>query len=117
MLTIHRDQITAMRLANQKRYEDRVLAHLSRCLPSRVVDESTVREMIRFGIERARQYDLTSERDVCKYIDLMFVLGRDFDLKEPWLSVFRHTNDRALFDRRFDEVYDSLFENRKPRSR
>jgi hypothetical protein len=35
--------------------------------------------MVRHGIQRAKVYGIKSRRDVCKYIDLMIVFGRDFD--------------------------------------
>ena len=44
--------------------------------------------MIRYGVERAGSYGIGTERDVCKYIDLMFAFGRDFDKNQdlPWAS-------------------------------
>jgi hypothetical protein len=36
-------------------------------------------EAVHYGTARAATYGMTSERDVCKYVDLMFALGRDFD--------------------------------------
>jgi hypothetical protein len=35
--------------------------------------------MVQHGIKRAAGYGLTARRDVCKYIDLMIVFGRNFD--------------------------------------
>ncbi len=43
------------------------------------VGEADIREIIRDGRERASRHGFRARRDVCKYIDLMIVLGRDFD--------------------------------------
>ena len=70
-----------------KAFEDRVAAHLKRCFPrqSEALGEAKVHEVIHYGIQRAKSYGIIAERDVCKYIDLMIVFGRDFD-KDPQLG-------------------------------
>jgi hypothetical protein len=62
-------------------FENRLALHLHKCFPAECEagGEQKVRETIRYGIERAATYGITAHRDVCKYIDLMFVYGRDFD--------------------------------------
>jgi hypothetical protein len=58
-----------------------MLVHLQKFFPGQcyAAGEERVREIISHGIDRAATYGLTSKRDVCKYIDLMVVFGRDFD--------------------------------------
>jgi hypothetical protein len=81
-------------------FEDRVFVHLNGCFPNqcRQWGEPEVREWIRYGIKQASEYGITAQRDVCKYIDLMFVYGHDFDQDPnlPWASSILH--DRALRD-------------------
>jgi hypothetical protein len=50
--------------------------------------EGGLREFIQYGIRRAAHYGITAKRDVCKYIDVMVVLGRDFDkdARYAWAS-------------------------------
>ena len=71
-----------------RRFEDRMLVHLMKFFPEQchALGEPKLRDTIRYGVQRAKSYQIEAERDVCKYIDLMTVLGRDFDTDEdlPW---------------------------------
>src|SRR5687768_3870557 len=64
--------------ASVERFETSMVVHLNKCFPDqcRALGEPRVRETIRYGIERASVYGITAQRDVCKYIDLMFVFGQ-----------------------------------------
>ena len=86
MLTIRKEQMAVFAEAMIKDFEGRMLAHLREHFPRQYdsAGESEMREMIRYGIGRAATYDIREERDVCKYIDLMVVLGRDFDREVQW---------------------------------
>lgn len=46
-------------------------------------DDGT-REAVEYGLRRAEKYDLTTERSLLMYLDLMFMLCRDFD-RDPLL--------------------------------
>ncbi len=61
-----------------------MIAHLNKVFPeqSKILGEPKLRETIQYGTQRATSYRFISERDVCKYIDLMILFGRDFD-KDP----------------------------------
>jgi hypothetical protein len=71
-----------------RKFEDRMAAHLERCFPAecRALGPDEVRQEIRYGIQRASTYGIDLERDVCRYIDLMFAFGRDFDMdpRQSW---------------------------------
>ena len=88
MFTIRKEQTAAFGPLGKKAFEDRVVAHLKKVFPaqSEALGEPTVRETIQYGTQRAAAYRITSERDVCKYIDLMIFYGRDFDKdpNHPW---------------------------------
>lgn len=88
MLTIRKEQLAAFGLLGEKTFEDRVIAHLKKVFPeqSEPLGESKLRESVQYGKQRAASYKIISERDVCKYIDLMIVYGRDFDKdpNHPW---------------------------------
>ena len=64
-----------------EKFEDWTLAHLRRFFPaqSAALGERGARELIQYGIRRAAHYGFNAKRDVCKYIDLMTIFGRDFD--------------------------------------
>lgn len=84
MLTIRKEQLAVFGPVGKKIFEDKVLAHLKKVFPEKyeALGEPKLRETIQYGTQRATSYRITSERDVCKYIDLMILYGRDFD-KDP----------------------------------
>jgi hypothetical protein len=88
MLTIRKEQMSVFGPLGKKAFEDRMLAHLKKVFPeqSEALREPELRETIQYGTQRAVAYHITSERDVCKYIDLMILYGRDFDKdpNHPW---------------------------------
>ena len=63
-----------------------MVAHLKEFFPAQCerLGEPEVRRWITTGTEKAGSYGIVSERDVCKYIDVMFVHGRNFDTDAPW---------------------------------
>jgi len=109
---VRREQMDAYRTAARRDFEDRVVEHVGRCFPDRLatMGEGGVRELIRFGIQRAAGYGIVAERYVCKFIDLMLVFGLEFDTEQGWameilavqLPQFRKM--RQLFDRALAEV-------------
>lgn len=80
-MRVRSEQINALSQQKVDSFEDRMEQHLLRCFPGEcaALGSEGVRETIRYGIERASSYGIDLERDVCKYIDLMFAFGRDFD--------------------------------------
>jgi hypothetical protein len=117
-MIIRAEQFAALSDAVAKRFEDRVVVHLQKCFPKEcgLWGEPAVRDLIQFGIGRASAYKITTERDICKYIDVMVVFGRDFDRdpRFPWVPVI--LNDRALYEptRRLETLYE---EGRKQHGR
>ena len=89
MLTIRASQIAVFSQLEIEKFQDWMLSHLQRFFPERcgIAGEARLRETIRIGIDRAAAYDLHFRSDVCKYIDLMVVFGRDFDkdARYPWV--------------------------------
>jgi hypothetical protein len=95
-MKLRREQMQAFSRAADRSFEQRMFGHVNRHFPKRCAElgEADVREYIRHGMQRARSYDIVSERDICKYVDLMFVYGRDYDTnpKYPWAAEI--LNDR-----------------------
>lgn len=97
MLTIRREQIEVLNADMRRRFEMRMVAHVNQFFVQRcqLLGETGVREWIAAGIERAAKYGIKAEVDVCRYIDVMFVFGREFDAdpRYPWAT--RILNARA----------------------
>jgi hypothetical protein len=89
-MIIRQQQMAVLTEASRGKFEDRMVEHLNRCFPSecQALGDKGVLEAIRYGIERAASHGINLERDVCKYIDLMFAFGRDYDRDPalPWAS-------------------------------
>lgn len=88
MATIRGEQMKAFSETNDRDFENRLLAHLTTAFPAvaEPIGEKGVREEIVYGLGRARHYGFSTEQDLSRYLDLMFVFGRDFDLDPqfPW---------------------------------
>lgn len=99
-MVIRSAQVNTLSENASQTFEDRMVAHLNRCFPDqcKAMQEPEVRETIRYGVKQAAQYGIKAQRDVCKFIDLMVVFGRDFDRDPgvPWASSI--LSDRALKD-------------------
>lgn len=84
MLAIRKEQLVVFGPLGKKAFEDGMIVHLKKALPeqSQTLDEPKLRETVQYGAQRAAARRILSERDVCKYIDLMILYGRNFD-KDP----------------------------------
>lgn len=98
MLKIRKEQNDELAKAAVKRFEDWMVVHLNKFFPEhcKALGPEGTLESIRYAIERSATYEIVSERDVCKYTDLMFAFGRDFDEDPnlPWASEI--LNDKNL---------------------
>lgn len=90
-------------------FEDRMVVHLDKFFPKHVeaLGEDGVRKLVRTGIERAASYEITSERGVCKYIDLMVSFGEKFDKdrKLPWAGEILNDESIASPAVRIDRLF------------
>jgi hypothetical protein len=88
MFTIRKEQMDVFIRVELRKFEDWMVVHVNRFFPKQFqsLGEAEMRETIQYGIGRAAAYGITSRRDVCKYIDLMVVFGRelDTDRRYPW---------------------------------
>lgn len=88
MLRIRKEQMDTFRNAVFRRFEDDMVEHVKEFFPNhnRIAGEPIVRNVIQYGIERSQIYDFTTERNMCLYITVMFMLGSNFDTDFffPW---------------------------------
>jgi hypothetical protein len=89
-LTIRPSQAAAFSQMEVRKFEAWVLAHLKKFFPAQSASagDREMEAMVHYGIQRAAAHGITAKRDVCKYIDLMVVFGRDFDTdaRHPWAA-------------------------------
>lgn len=110
---IRKEQVEAFVEVSRRDFENRMVVHLRRVLPGECepLGEKGLREMIRYGLRRAGTYRITLERDVCHYLILMLVLGRDFDNDGalPWAGLILHQLEQDPSDR-IERVYAKAME-------
>lgn len=84
-MQVRKEQADALNEGRKKVFEDRMVGHVRQAFPLEFSDlgEDTVRQDIRYGIDRAEAHEIFAERQVAEYIDFMFILGRDFDTEIP----------------------------------
>ncbi len=90
-----------------KDFKVRMREHLRQFFPGDCVllGEAGVHEEIHYGIERARSYGIVNERGICKFVDVMFVFGHNFENNAafPWAAEILnddpalHATDRVNF--------------------
>jgi len=115
-VTIRDEQVQAFSGAAVRTFKDRVALHVRRFFPDRcqALGEPGIHEIIGRGVDAALAYGIMAERDVCKYIDLMFVAGHDFD-RLPWaIEILKSPSvtDPAV---RIELLCDAVEENRVTR--
>lgn len=80
---MRQEQLQAFKTAHIQRFEQQMVEQLRSSFPRLAAKLGVpgLREVIRHGINRSRNYGIVSQRDVGRYIALMFMFGPDFDLK------------------------------------
>jgi len=90
MLKIRKEQYEELGKISLKSFEDSMVEHIKEFFPEQyeIMGEPVVRSLIRYGVERAENYDFITQRDVCLYINTMIMLGGNFDtdLQLPWTA-------------------------------
>ena len=90
MIAVRDAQIKEMAAGRRASFIDRMVVHLRTHFPkhSEKVDEPTARRVIEYGITQAAAYGIETERDVCKFITLMWAFGHNFDRNPalPWAA-------------------------------
>jgi hypothetical protein len=90
----------AFRGAAMSDYENRLLKYLRECFPEQVKTDgdAKTRMTIREGIQRASEHALITELDTALYIEVMYLLGPEFetDPRYPWAGeILRGPADKA----------------------
>ncbi len=115
MFKILQEQIAALQQGVLRRFEIKMADHLKGAFAEelRGVDVSEVRALVRYGIQRAQSYGITLERDVCFFLRVAAVRGRDFDVdpSRPWV---RYMLTRPSVGRvsRIEAIHDAVMLHR-----
>ncbi len=98
VFTLRDAHLEAFAAAARESFEDRMLAHVRLAFRARHDELGAVesRRWVRSGIERAADYGITVERDVSRFIRLMFQLGENFDRGQARAMLARRDVPAAL---------------------
>jgi len=100
MLTITKEQMAVFRDPAVDDYVKRTVVHLNESFPAKcaALGEAKVRETVKYGIQRSASYRISTEGDVRRYIELMFMFGYDFDQDPelPWAAQI--LNNQAIIN-------------------
>jgi hypothetical protein len=116
VLVLRNAQLEAIGRVPRLLYEKALLKHFGRYYPAECerAGQEQVLELIEYGIERAPTHGYESQREVAFYVNLMLILGCDFDLdpQYPWageqLNDFSITDPFARIQRVFQTTIDFL---------
>jgi hypothetical protein len=88
MLTIRKEQFAVFQSNELTKFEEPTYLRLNSLYPAKCQDlgETHLRKLIRYGVQRAASYEITRTEEVRTYIDVMMLLGPDFDkdANYPW---------------------------------
>jgi hypothetical protein len=89
MLVIRKEQMEVFEQAALRNFEKRLVAHIQQYAPqqSEIMGVSGVEAFVRLGRERANGYGFTNQGPIHFYLELMVLLGSDFDTdpQYPWI--------------------------------
>jgi hypothetical protein len=111
MLRIRKEQMDILGEYMLKKFENYMVVHLRHRFAERLkgTPEEAIRAIVQKGISKANCYDIRIEYDVERYIDLMFILGDDFDTAEKtlWAGELLR-NNKMLPRKRINGIYNHL---------
>jgi len=85
MLVIRESQFAALGAVRLADFRKRAVEHLTRHFSKFAgMQAGEALAFVDAGIQKAAKYEISSERNICKMLNLMAVLGPEFDTALPW---------------------------------
>jgi hypothetical protein len=112
MLTIRKEQIKVFEEVAMKQFIDDMVIHVKKYFSkeSGQMSDEQLRNHIIGIIPKAKKYGLDSERDLCKYLNLSIIFGKDFDIDPElvWmakmLTDYTESNSSLRLNRLYKEA-------------
>jgi hypothetical protein len=90
MIIIRKEQMKSFGTVAQQRFVEEMVEHLHAFTPdhAKILGAEALKQIIEVGIQRAGKYGFTQQGPVRYYIEVMFLLGSEFDTDPqfPWAS-------------------------------
>lgn len=117
MLVIRNEQMEVFREAAQANFENEMLIHLEEFSPPlfKTVGEDQMRQVIQFGIQRAKNHGFTFRGPVRLYLDLMLLFGSHFDTdpQYPWAAEILADQDFGPQMQRAERLHQKTMDYRQ----
>src|SRR5436190_23145589 len=100
-MIIREQQMSAFRIAIAGTFETQMVKHLANFARAHAesIGETRLRQLVHVGIARAEEYGWTQQGPVEFYLELMVMLGADFDTdpQYPWIpEILKASQDQML---------------------
>lgn len=107
-MRIRPEQMAVFAQNEREKFQDWIVEHLRRFFPEQceAAGEQEVRRIVLEGIERAAGYGIKSRKGVCKYIDLIVLLGRDFETDQRFPAAANILRQPIPADSRIGSLVD-----------
>jgi len=117
VLVIRSEQMNALGSVALRAFEDEMVEHLAEFSPPlfKAVKETRIREVIRLGTTRAREYGITFQGPVRLYLELMLLFGSGFDTdpQYPWAAEILGDPDSGGEMERAERLFEDVGEYRR----
>jgi transaldolase len=126
MFKLRKEHLAAFEAQVVSLFASRVIAHVKAVWPAECgeLGEPTVVEMVRGAIQRGAALGLSSEFDIVRFVDLAFILAKDFDANPlaAWtrpILADKTTAPTARLDKLYQRMEEefALIEKRKTAKR
>lgn len=119
MLVIRDEQMDTLQQHAEADFVRRIMSHLREHQDAEVyrLSDEELRARVEYGIEKARSYRITWEKEVTLFVQLMFSTAPDFDMQDNiWVILtdeFEEPNEKMdyLLDNTTDEDWEEAAEN------
>lgn len=111
MLKLRPQHLAAFEAHVVNQFTARVLAHVRAVWAAECegLGEAAIGELVREGIKRAAALGLTSEQDIVRYVDLTFILVKDFETNPLSMWTRPILADRSLApSAKLDKLYQGM---------
>jgi hypothetical protein len=95
----------------EQRFVERTVQHIkeAQTLDAEGIDDASLKEMVKYGIDRARAHNLTWESSITGFVYLMFTVAPDFDERPAFRKIL---DDLPVEDenRRMEALFERIGE-------
>jgi len=88
MLSLRAEQVWLIEADAEARFRAKLREHLAAHFPGAcaALDAEQLDAVLDHGLARARAHGFERERELAKYLGLVFAFGRDFDREQAWAA-------------------------------